>query len=119
MTELEKELQKQKDLETGECSLCGHSLQPEAASIDAVEINYPFDGMTSKYAYIKHPKEQEILSIHCVGYDTEDGSFHSMDSWINVYDKDKNFKYSASRFYESFEDCVKGYIDDGWEIVKE
>lgn len=94
------------------------------------------DGLESKDYYIKHKDEEGYLGIHSIGYygeytqttpalpgsGGEDRVVHKkgwcpMESWINVYDKDRKFLYSASRLYGDIDETLEEFESEGWEVV--
>lgn len=66
-----------------------------------------------KSIYMKKDGDPDFIGIH--GTYMKDGTdLHLMESWLNVYNPDKTFKYSAARLFGPIEDVAEEYKKDGW-----
>lgn len=71
----------------------------------------------SKNLYLSHPKEKDIIGLHAVGDYDENGAWHNMEAWINMYNKDREFKYSAARLFGPIENTANDFFDEGWRLI--
>jgi len=84
----------------------GKVLYPPAAT-----ETHPWE---SKDIYLKNSNEGVILGLHSTGESGPNGEWHAMESWMNVYDLDMKFKYSAARIFGPLEDEAASLKMDGW-----
>lgn len=69
--------------------------------------------------YLTKEGEQGFYGIHATGMTDEDGSFKSLEAWINLYDEKKKFVASVSRLFGPIEDAAEDMIKDGYHIVED
>lgn len=62
--------------------------------------------------------EDHLEQINSTGFWDGD-KWIGMESWINILNLKKEFRYSASRFSYPFEEVLKDYTDEGWVIVED
>lgn len=74
------------------------------------------DFFESKDIFLK--KDDEIIGLHATGYMDENSQFQSMEAWLNVYDLNRKFLYSAARIFGDLEIEAEALEKDGWKIIQ-
>lgn len=75
------------------------------------------DDFTTKSIYLEKRGEMAYLGLHSTGMIGEDGEWHSMEAWVNVYGLDRKFQYSASRIFGPIEDESRMFQQEGWKVI--
>lgn len=73
------------------------------------------DMYMGKSVYMKKDGEEGFIGIHGTYFT---GELSPMEAWLNVYDTDKKFRYSAARLVnDPVESIAEEYKKDGWVEV--
>lgn len=94
-----------------------HDLYPIENCLECRKEQAINDDWDSKSIYLSKKGESVYIGLHAVGAIGEDGEWHNMDAWLNVYGLDRKFQYSASRIFGHIEEESVMLQKEGWEVI--
>lgn len=66
-----------------------------------------------KDIFLRKEGENETLGLHSTGMTGDDGQWHSLEAWMNVY-VDGKFKASVARIFGPIEQTAEELKQEGW-----
>lgn len=75
------------------------------------------EGWESRDVYLGKEGEKGFVGLHSSGQTDENGQWHSMESWANMYSETKKFEASIFRIFGPLEEVVEDMEKEGWVVV--
>lgn len=91
-------------------------MEKKKSTMSKIKTTKIDDQYESQEVYLRKDGEKGYIGLHSTGY-TEDGTWHRMESWANMYGENKKFQASIFRIFGPLEETVEDMEKEGWVVV--